>query len=34
MFGQILGGTPVEQALADFHNRTVQSFKEFGAKGE
>jgi ABC-type glycerol-3-phosphate transport system substrate-binding protein len=34
MFGQILGGASVEQTLSDFHNRTVQTFKEFGAKGE
>ena len=34
MFGQILGGASVEQTIADFHNRTVQTFKEFGAKGE
>ena len=34
MFGEILGGKSVEQTLADAHARTVQTFKEFGAKGE
>jgi multiple sugar transport system substrate-binding protein len=34
MFGEILGGKPVDRALADAHNRAVRVFKEFGAKGE
>ena len=34
MFGAILGGRAVEDVLTDFHNRTVQTYKEFGAKGE
>jgi multiple sugar transport system substrate-binding protein len=34
MFGEILGGKDVETTLSDWHNRTVQTFKEFGAKGE
>ncbi|HEX8969304.1 MAG TPA: extracellular solute-binding protein, partial [Chloroflexota bacterium] len=34
MFGQILGGSSVEQTLADFQNRTAQTYREFGAKGE
>jgi multiple sugar transport system substrate-binding protein len=34
MFGEILGGKSVEDALASGHNKAVQTFKEFGAKGE
>jgi multiple sugar transport system substrate-binding protein len=34
MFGEILGGKSVEDALASGHARAVQTFKEFGAKGE
>jgi multiple sugar transport system substrate-binding protein len=34
MFGEILGGKSVEDALASAHQRAVQTFKEFGAKGE
>ena len=34
MFGEILSGKSVEDALASAHNRAVQTFKEFGAKGE
>jgi multiple sugar transport system substrate-binding protein len=34
MFGEILGGKAVDQTLSDWHNRVVQTFKEFGAKGE
>jgi multiple sugar transport system substrate-binding protein len=34
MFGEILGGKPVEDALASAHAKAVQTFKEFGAKGE
>jgi multiple sugar transport system substrate-binding protein len=34
MFGEILGGKAVDATLADWHNRVVQTFKEFGAKGE
>jgi len=34
MFGEILGGKPVEDSLASAHQRAVQTFKEFGAKGE
>jgi multiple sugar transport system substrate-binding protein len=34
MMGEILGGKAVDQAVADAHNRAVQSFKEFGAQGE
>jgi len=34
MFGEILGGKAVDQTLADWHNRVVQTYKEFGAKGE
>jgi ABC-type glycerol-3-phosphate transport system substrate-binding protein len=34
MFGEILGGKSPEDALASAHNRAVQTFKEFGAKGE
>jgi ABC-type glycerol-3-phosphate transport system substrate-binding protein len=34
MFGEILGGKPVEDALKSAHDRAVRTFKEFGAKGE
>ncbi|MGI9147399.1 MAG: ABC transporter substrate-binding protein [Chloroflexota bacterium] len=34
MFGEILGGKSVEDALASAHTKAVQTFKEFGAKGE
>jgi hypothetical protein len=34
MFGEILAGKAVEQTVSDWHNRVVQTFKEFGAKGE
>lgn len=34
MFGEILGGKAVDTTLSDWHNRVVQTFKEFGAKGE
>jgi ABC-type glycerol-3-phosphate transport system substrate-binding protein len=34
MFGEILGGKSVEDALASGHAKAVQTFKEFGAKGE
>jgi multiple sugar transport system substrate-binding protein len=34
MFGEILGGKAVDQTIADWHNRVVQTYKEFGAKGE
>jgi multiple sugar transport system substrate-binding protein len=34
MFGEILGGKPVEGALASAHDKAVRTFKEFGAKGE
>jgi multiple sugar transport system substrate-binding protein len=34
MFGEILGGKAVEATIADWHNRVVQTYKEFGAKGE
>jgi ABC-type glycerol-3-phosphate transport system substrate-binding protein len=34
LFGEILAGKSVEQAVADGHNRLVRTFKEFGAKGE
>ncbi|MCC6178552.1 MAG: carbohydrate ABC transporter substrate-binding protein [Chloroflexi bacterium] len=33
MFGEILGGKPVEQTVADAHDRAVRVFREFGAKG-
>jgi multiple sugar transport system substrate-binding protein len=33
MFGEILGGKPVPEALANAHDRAVRVFKEFGAKG-
>jgi len=34
MFGEILGGKPVPEALANAHDRAVRVFKEFGAQGE
>ena len=34
MFGEVLGGKAVPDALRDGHNRAVRVFKEFGAKGE
>lgn len=34
MFGEILGGKSPEDALASAHTKAVQTFKEFGAKGE
>jgi multiple sugar transport system substrate-binding protein len=34
MFGEILAGKSPEDALASAHARAVQTFKEFGAKGE
>ena len=34
MFGEILGGKPVEDTLKDWHDRTVQTFQQFGAKGQ
>jgi ABC-type glycerol-3-phosphate transport system substrate-binding protein len=34
MFGEILVGKPVEDTLQSWHDRAVQTFKEFGAKGE
>jgi multiple sugar transport system substrate-binding protein len=34
MFGEILGGKAVEATVADWHNRVVQTDKEFGAQGE
>jgi multiple sugar transport system substrate-binding protein len=34
MFGEILGGKSVEDALKGAHDRAVRTFKEFGAKGE
>jgi len=33
MFGEILGGKPVPEALANAHDRAVRVFKEFGAAG-
>jgi multiple sugar transport system substrate-binding protein len=33
MFGEVLGGKPVPDAVADAHNRAVRVFQEFGAKG-
>ncbi|MGE3909767.1 MAG: ABC transporter substrate-binding protein [Chloroflexota bacterium] len=33
MFGEVLGGKPVPQAVADAHMRAVRVFKEFGAQG-
>jgi multiple sugar transport system substrate-binding protein len=34
MFGEILAGKPVEDALKAGHDRAVRTYKEFGAKGE
>ncbi|MDP8921369.1 MAG: ABC transporter substrate-binding protein [Chloroflexota bacterium] len=34
MFGEILGGKAVPDAVRDAHGRAVRVFKEFGAKGE
>jgi len=34
MFGEILSGKSVEDALKSGHDRAVRTFKEFGAKGE
>jgi ABC-type glycerol-3-phosphate transport system substrate-binding protein len=34
MFGEILGGKSVEDAVKSAHDRAVRVFKEFGAKGE
>jgi ABC-type glycerol-3-phosphate transport system substrate-binding protein len=34
MFGEVLGGRSVEDALKGGHDRAVRVFKEFGAKGE
>jgi multiple sugar transport system substrate-binding protein len=34
MFGEILGGKPIPEALTSGHERAVRVFKEFGAKGE
>jgi multiple sugar transport system substrate-binding protein len=34
MFGEVLGGKPVADAIKDGHDRAVRVFKEFGAKGE
>jgi multiple sugar transport system substrate-binding protein len=34
MFGEVLGGKSLEDALASAHAKAVQTFKEFGAKGE
>jgi multiple sugar transport system substrate-binding protein len=34
MFGEILAGKAVDATIADWHNRVVQTYKEFGAKGE
>jgi len=34
MFGEILAGKSVEDALKSGHDRAVRTFKEFGAKGE
>ena len=33
MFGEVLGGKPVPEALANAHDRAVRVFKEFGAAG-
>src|SRR5579859_6859795 len=33
MFGEILGGKTVEDAVKDWHDRTVQTYQQFGAKG-
>jgi multiple sugar transport system substrate-binding protein len=34
MFGEILGGKTPADAVADAHDRAVQTFKQFGAQGE
>jgi multiple sugar transport system substrate-binding protein len=34
MFGEILSGKPIPEALKSAHDRAVRVFKEFGAKGE
>ena len=34
LFGEILAGKPVADAVKDGHDRMVRTFKEFGAKGE
>jgi len=34
MFGEILGGKPIDEALKSGHDRAVKTFKDFGAKGE
>lgn len=34
MFGEVLGGKAVPDAVRDGHGRAVRVFKEFGAKGE
>jgi multiple sugar transport system substrate-binding protein len=34
MFGEILAGKAVDATVADWHNRVVQTYKEFGAQGE
>ena len=34
MFGEVLSGKSVEQAVKDGHDKAVRVFKEFGAKGE
>jgi multiple sugar transport system substrate-binding protein len=34
MFGEILSGKSVEDALKSGHDKAVQTFKDFGAKGE
>src|ERR687885_721664 len=34
MFGEILGGKPVDQAVKDAHDKAVRTFRDFGAKGE
>jgi multiple sugar transport system substrate-binding protein len=33
MFGEVLGGRPVPEAVANAHERAVRVFKEFGATG-
>jgi multiple sugar transport system substrate-binding protein len=33
MFGEVLGGRPVPEAVANGHERAVRVFREFGAKG-
>src|SRR5207302_5204159 len=34
MFGEILAGKSTEDALKTAHDKAVQTFKDFGAKGE